>query len=55
MFFTLSAAPVTNHSFPGSTATHLTHPVCPEITLASFQGACQLGLGIVMGLRIWRA
>ena len=43
----LSAAPVANHSLPGSTATERTQPMCPEITLNSFQGACHAGFGIV--------
>ena len=85
ILITLSAAPVANHSFPGSIAqqrtldnlyvTHrnsqnshykkyftsslwgwdagaiitnlLTQPMCPEITLNSFQGACQVGLGML--------
>merc|ERR1719154_309065 len=46
ILMTLSAAPVANHSFPGSTVTHLTHPIWPDITLYSFQGACQLGFGM---------
>mmetsp|Transcript_10937 Transcript_10937/g.26270 ORF Transcript_10937/g.26270 Transcript_10937/m.26270 type:complete len:230 (-) Transcript_10937:160-849(-) len=46
-FSVLSPAPVTNHSFPGSTQTQRTHPRCPEITRISFHGACQSGLGII--------
>ncbi len=33
---TRSPAPDTNHLFPGSTATDLTHPRCPEMTRMSF-------------------
>ncbi len=40
-----SADPVTNHSFDGSNAIDLTHPMCPEITALSSQGACHFGEG----------
>jgi hypothetical protein len=46
-----SADPVTNHSLPGSTAAHRTHPRCPEMTRISFQGACHLGLGTLAAVR----
>ena len=49
ILITLSAAPVANHSFPGSMAQHLTQPVWPEMTRYNFQGGCHLGLGIVIG------
>ena len=42
----LSAAPVANHSLPGSTVQQRTQPMWPEITLNSFQGACQAGFGM---------
>ena len=32
----------------GSTAKHLTHPECPEITFINFQGACHVGLTIFL-------
>ena len=35
---TRSPAPVANHLLPGSTATLLTQPKCPEMTRTSFQG-----------------
>ena len=44
---TLSAAPVANHSLPGSTVTQRTQPMWPEMTLYSFQGACHAGLGML--------
>ena len=39
----LSPAPEANHWLPGSVARARTHPRCPEMTLKSFQGACQSG------------
>lgn len=43
---TLSAEPVANHSFPGSTATQRTHPKWPDITRYNFHGACHFGFGM---------
>mmetsp|Transcript_9485 Transcript_9485/g.19646 ORF Transcript_9485/g.19646 Transcript_9485/m.19646 type:complete len:215 (-) Transcript_9485:279-923(-) len=47
-----SALPVQNHSLLGSTAIERTQPKCPEITRYSFQGACQSGLGHLLGMRL---
>mmetsp|Transcript_1003 Transcript_1003/g.3548 ORF Transcript_1003/g.3548 Transcript_1003/m.3548 type:complete len:246 (+) Transcript_1003:821-1558(+) len=44
-----SCDPVTNHSFPGSNAIERTQPKCPLMTRYSFQGACQTGLGHLLG------
>jgi hypothetical protein len=50
-----SAEPVTNHSFEGSNAIDRTHPICPEITALSSQGACQRGVGTRTLARFIRA
>lgn len=47
IFITRSAAPVANHSLPGSTAAHRTHPKWPEMTRYNFHGACHFGFGMV--------
>ena len=44
-----SLDPEANHSLPGSTARHRTHPVWPEMTRYNFHGACHSGLGIAIG------
>ena len=46
-----SAAPVTNHSLAGSTASDRTQPRCPLMTRISRQGACQAGTGTLAGCR----
>jgi hypothetical protein len=43
IFITRSPAPVTNHLFPGSTATLRTQPKCPEMTRTNFQGGWYVG------------
>lgn len=43
-FMVLSAEPVAKKVLQGETATALTHPWWPAITLQSLQGACHLGL-----------
>jgi hypothetical protein len=45
-----SAAPVTNHSFPGSTAIERIQPSCPAMTFFSVHGACHVGTGTGAGV-----
>lgn len=46
ILMTRSPAPVANHWLPGSTATLLTQPKCPEITRISFHGGWYVGLTV---------
>lgn len=51
-FIVLSLDPVAKNLFIGSTAMHLTQPVCPEITLLSFHGACHSTFIFFRSLRL---